>query len=57
MYSKVSIKRTVPISIQGKHMFQIFLLSIQYNIKICDQPLDIQVSIKRTGCVKLFKTQ
>ena len=34
-----------------------FLLSVLNNLKICYKPLNVQISIKRTGYYKVFKTQ
>ena len=41
----------------GKKKFSMFLLSVLYNLKISSQSSSVQVSINRTGCVKLFKPQ
>ena len=56
-YSEVSIKRTVSTKHTGQTDFQMFLLSVLYNLKIWCKPLIVQVSIKRTGYHKVFKTQ
>ena len=54
-YSEVSIKRTVSIKHTGQTDFQMFLLSVLYNLKKICKLINVQVSIKRTGCIILFK--
>ena len=53
-YSEVSIKLTVSIKHTGQTDFQMFLLSVLYNLKKVCNLINVQVSIKRTGCIKLF---